>query len=363
MRGNQTPKYLKLKQEILGWMLSGKLKPDQMIPSENELAALFNISRHTVRQAIGDMVKDDWLYRIQGKGTFVKSPDMKIENSSRTIGVITTYLSDYIFPHIIRGIESTLRNKGYRLLLSSTDNDKKKERESLETMMEYPLSGLIIEPTKSALENQNLHYYLQLQYNKTPFIMINERYPELDCPCIKGDDEMGGFLAAEHLIERGHRNIAGFFKTDDLQGLNRMQGFIHAHNKHNVPISSAGITQYTTETSLTKPVEAAFDYLQLTDRPTAFVCYNDQLAIRILEIIRQKGLRIPDDLSVVGFDDSALAVASEVKLTSVSHPKAKLGTQAAESLIAEIEHKKANSQQDLVVITPELVIRESTASI
>src|SRR5690554_1418347 len=218
MQANQTPKYLKLKQEILNWVLSGKLKADERIPSENELSSLFNISRHTVRQAIGDMVNDNWLYRIQGKGTFVKNPKLKKEATSKTIGLITTYISDYIFPHIIRGAESVLRQKGYRLLLSSTDNDKNKERESLEAMMDYPLSGLIIEPTKSALDNQNSQYYLQLDFNKIPYLMINECYPELMCPALKMDDEQGGFLATEHLIQLGHRNIAGFFKTDDLQG-------------------------------------------------------------------------------------------------------------------------------------------------
>ncbi|MBW7462342.1 GntR family transcriptional regulator, partial [Paenibacillus sepulcri] len=105
-----------------------------------------------------------------------------------------------------------------RLLLASTDNEKNKERESLESMLQQQPSGLIIEPTKSAEGNPNLDYYLSLESRGIPFVMLNERYSDLDAPCLKVDDELGGFRAAEHLIRLGHRRIAGFFKTDDFQG-------------------------------------------------------------------------------------------------------------------------------------------------
>lgn len=361
MKDHSTPKYLKLKQEILSWILAGKLQANEQIPSENELASEFRISRHTVRQAIGDMVKDEWLYRIQGKGTFVKSPKIRMGESAQTIGVITTYISDYIFPLIIRGAESTLRQKGYRLLLASTDNDKQKEKESLEMMIDYPLSGLIIEPTKSALQNENLSYYLQLEYQNIPYIMMNESYPELNCPVLKVDDQRGGFIATEHLIQLGHEKIAGFFKTDDLQGVNRMTGFIQANQQYNQYLLPDWVHQYTTETSTTAPIKVLQELLSSKQRPTAIVCYNDQLAIRLLEVIRQQGLKVPEDLSIVSFDDSALATATEVKLTSVSHPKIHMGVQAAELLISLIDGKYDNKQT--AVEQPSLVVRDSTRSL
>jgi GntR family transcriptional regulator of arabinose operon len=365
MNDKALPKYRQLKQEILTWLESGKLKPDEQMPSEHEIASRFAMSRQTVRQALGELEQEGWLYRLQGKGTFV-SPQrgggtgqgQGGRQEAQTVGMITTYISDYIFPHIVRGAEAALRGRGFGLLLSSTDNDKEKETDSLAMMLGQPLAGLIVEPTRSALGNPNLHHYLALQYRGVPIVMINERYPELNFPCVKLDDELGGFLAAEHLIRLGHRRIAGFFKSDDLQGVNRMRGFLRAHQQYEVPLEPAAVVNYHTEEKLAKPYEAALAMLRREDRPTAVVCYNDELAVTLLEAVRQLGLQVPRDLSVVGFDDSPLATATEIKLTTLSHPKEELGVKAVELLAAMLEGGPAAAAD--TVYAPELVVRDST---
>jgi GntR family transcriptional regulator of arabinose operon len=364
MKDKQMPKYLQLKQEILSWLHSGRLKPDEQMPSENEIAEQFQMSRQTVRQTFGELEQDGWLFRVQGKGTFVSNPQSQKALAIQTIGVVTTYISDYIFPLIVRGAEAALRDKGYRLVLSSTDNDKQKEKEILISMMSQPLSGLIIEPTKSAEGNPNLSYYLSLDYQKIPYIMINERYPEMDCAYVRIDDEKGGFLATEHLIQLGHRRIAGFFKTDDLQGVNRLKGFIRAHHQYQIPLLPEMVIGYSTEEKQIKPYETAMQLLsQAEDKPTAMVCYNDGLAVNLLEVIRKLGLSVPDDLSLVGFDDSALATATEVKLTTLTHPKTEMGVAAADLLIAMIEQKLTDRSSLHRIFAPELIIRSSTGKI
>lgn len=210
MNNRRIPKYIVLKNELLSWFESGRLQAGKQVPSEHEIADQFGVSRQTVRQTFGELEKEGWLERIQGKGTFARNPERRESEQVKTIGIITTYISDYIFPHIVRGAEAELRSKGYRLLLSSTDNNKDKEMDSLQLMTSQPLSGLIIEPTKSAEGNPNLSYFLSLQEKGIPFLMINEKYRELDCPCLKLDDELGGYKAACHLIENGHTAIAGF---------------------------------------------------------------------------------------------------------------------------------------------------------
>jgi GntR family transcriptional regulator of arabinose operon len=366
MKEKQLPKYQQLKQEILSWLHTGRLKPNDQMPSENEIAEQFLMSRQTVRQTFGELEKEGWLYRMQGKGTFVSTPQTRKSRDVQTIGFMTTYISDYIFPHIVRGAEAALRARGYRLLLSSTDNDKAKERESLDMMMSQPLSGLIIEPTKSAEGNPNLSYYLSLDYQHIPYLMINERYPEINCPSLIVDDEEGGFKAAQHLIELGHRRFAGFFKTDDLQGVNRLKGFIRAHHHYQIPLLPEFVIHYTTEEKWQKPYANAIAMLtQSTNqyRPTAFVCYNDELAIHLLEAVRTIGLQVPQDISLIGFDDSNLATATEVKLTSLSHPKTELGSDAAGILIDMIENKRVSGSETGKVYKPELIIRESTIRI
>lgn len=366
MTDKPMPKYRQLKREILGWLESGRLRPDDQMPSENEIAEQFGMSRQTVRQTFGELEREGRLYRIQGKGTFVQDPNAARADDPQTIGIITTYISDYIFPHIVRGAESALRSRGYRLTLSSTDNDKRKERECLRMMTGQPLSGLIIEPTKSAEGNPNLSYYLELEYRKVPYLMINERYPEMTCPYLKLDDETGGFRAADHLIRLGHRRIAGFFKTDDLQGVNRMKGFLRAHKQHGLPLPPELVIHYKTEEKTSKPYERLSALLALSPeqgRPTAMVCYNDELAVQLLDAVRRHGLAVPHDLSVVGFDDASLATATEVKLTTLTHPKTAMGEAAAERLIALIEGRATDSEPAAVIYTPELIVRGSTRQV
>jgi len=356
------PKHEQLKQEIEQWIASGQYRPNDRLPTEHEMAQQSGVSRQTVRQAIGALVQEGRLFRKQGSGTYVAEIAARQESEWPAIGVMTTYISDYIFPEIVRGIESVLRSKGYPMILSSTDNDKSKERESLVAMMAGQARGLIIEPTRSAQGNANLDRYLALSQMKIPYVMINERYPELDCPCVKMDDEQGGFLAAKHLIALGHRRIAGFFKTDDLQGVQRLRGFLRAHQALKVPLLPEAVVQYATEEKREHTFQRALAYLQLPAevRPTAFVGYNDELAVWLLEAVRQAGLRVPDDLSLVGFDDSFLATATEIKLTSVAHRKHELGAQAAELLIAMLEGRSGVKD---IVYPPELIVRESTRTV
>jgi GntR family transcriptional regulator of arabinose operon len=363
-------KYTIVKEKITEWITSGKVKPGEKIYSENELVKMFGVSRHTVRQAVGDLVHEGLLYREQGAGTFCSFKKDKIIEQTRSslqtsntngknIGVITTYISDYIFPSIIRGIESYLTAQGYSLTLACTDNNVEKEKQCLQTMLSRNIDGLIVEPTKSSNYNPNINYFLELEQNNIPYLMINQFYSQVMPPHIIMNDEHGGYIATEHLIKLGHDKIIGLFKTDDLQGVNRMQGFIRAFREHSLPFFPEMVITFTTEDLDSKLLERLENFFKADSKPTAIVCYNDQLALNVLNMSRQLGLTVPDDISIVGFDDSSLAVATEVKLTSVTHPKMQMGIDAAKWIVSAVEKK--GELPPSIVYEPKLVIRNSTA--
>lgn len=371
MEDKHPPKYVQLKNEILSWLDNGTLKPHDKLPSENELAARFGISRQTVRQTLGELERENRLYRRQGKGTFA-APRPAAEPERRLAGMLTTHISDYIFPHIVRGAEGELRSRGYSLLLASTENRKHAERENLRQLLEQPLAGLIVEPTKSAEGNPNLDLYLSIQTRRIPLIMINARYPELTCPVLRMNDAAGGRMAAEHLITLGHRRIAGFFKTDDLQGAGRLKGFLEAHERHGLAPRPEHVVGYVTEEKRDKPMQQLLDMFKSDSPPTAVVCYNDELAVGLLEAARIVRLSVPDDVSMVSFDDSMLATATEVKLTSVIHPKAEMGVLAAKLLAGMIEGRERpelpmgvrfDESGNEYVYQPELALRQSTKKV
>ena len=142
-----------------------------------------------------------------------------------------------------------------------------------------------------------------------------------------------------------------------------MRGFISAHRKYGITLSPTSVFTYTTEQKGELPLLHAAKLLELPamERPTGWVTYNDQLAVTLLDQVRAQGLSVPGDLSIVGFDDSFLATATEVKLTSVSHPKKQMGIQAADWMMAMIEGKQELSWQREYLYKPELIVRESTA--
>lgn len=356
-----------VKEEIKESIIKGDVKPGEKIQSENELIKRFEVSRHTIRKAIGDLIHEGWLYSEQGAGTFCSNqihedPNSHSKSSGKSIGVITTYISDYIFPSIIKGIESYLTNHGFSLILACTDNDLEKEKQCLEMMLNRNIDGLIIEPTKSSSFNPNINYYLQLEQNQIPYLMINQFYSQLNPPHLILDDEKGGFLATEHLIKQGHVNIVGFFKTDDLQGINRMKGFIRAFRENNISLFPEMIITYTTEDDNEELLNKMKNRLIPTDTaPTGIICYNDTLALKILDLLRTLGIKIPEDISIVGYDDSYLAEASEIKLTSITHPKTQMGLDAAKWIVSAVENKNSPKlRQDSIIYNPVLIERSST---
>lgn len=357
-------KYSIVRDYIKSKILDGTYQPHQKIKSESELMKQFGVSRHTVRLAIGDLVTEGWLYREQGSGTFCadRSKKEKQNINTRNIAIVTTYISDYIFPSIIRGAEARLSEKGYQVSIFSTNNDHNSEKKILMKILSQNFDGVIVEPTKSAHSNPNINYYLEMERLGIPYIMIHAYYEELEPVRIIMDDEKGGYMQTEHLIKLGHENILGFFKTDDAQGIKRMKGYLKAHREHQIPINPNNIVTYETENKNTKPVEKFKSMLEKNDQPfTAVVCYNDELVMRFLKVIRECGKQIPDDLSIVGYDDSLFAELTEVKLTSIVHPKSKMGETAADTIIELIKGKNFTDYADRsVVFTPELNIREST---
>jgi len=351
------PKYSQLKEHLKKQIRQGDIGYGQQLASENILAKQFRMSRQTVRQAFGDLENEGWIQREQGRGTFCIYQDKAASAVvGRNIAVLATYISEYIFPTLIRGIEEVLSAAGYTLVLANTNNDKNKEAQCLENVLNQDIAGLIIEPTKSSQVNINLKYFKEFDQRRIPYIMLHAFFSDLEPAYIMMDDYQGGYLATQYLIQMGHREIAAIFKCDDLQGVNRQTGFIAAMNNYHISVRPEFLGNYQTEQLLSYPYQFTQMLLQNKSKPTAILCYNDQIALKVMEAIRNQGLKIPDDISIIGYDDSSLAIASEVKLTTVKHPKAEMGRQAARFIIDMVEGRALKPR---FIYQPEIVIRNS----
>lgn len=336
-------KYQIIFDDIKSKILSGDYSVGEQIPTESILQERYKVSRHTVRKAILELSNEGFLRSEKGSGTYVSNQYQSKtsgKSNSKTIGVITTYISDYIFPSIIRGIEGRLNAEDYSLLLASTNNDVEQEKKALEMMLSFGVDGLIVEPTKSNLYNPNIAYYLSFKEQDVPFIMVNAYYEELEVPFFCLDDVQSSYLATNELIAKGHTKIGLIAKMDDLQGKFRMKGYIKALGEAKMRFQAEHVFSFTTETKpdlnnnlkefLHKNIEAM----------TAIVCYNDEVALEVVNVCRQLDISIPENLSIIGQDNSYIAKNANIKLTTLTHPQEQMGHDAADWIIKKLQGKK-----------------------
>jgi len=353
-----TPKYEQVKKYLIDFINQEGLKYGDGIPTESELMKMFEVSRHTIRRALSDLVNQGWLYTMQGSGTYVADPDAATNLSGKMVGVITTYFKDYIFPDILSGMDDVFSDEGYSILLGTTKNKSARERVVLNNMLNNQLAGLIVEPTKSVYPNQNIQLYETFRNRGIPVLFIHATYRGFESSFVVEDDEYAGYIATKHLLNLGHRSILWIFKQDDMQGHGRYQGYLKAYQEANVTVDMTMIKWYTTEERKTiVSEEHVTNWISSYGGMTAFVCYNDQIAISLLKTFKSMAIHVPKDFSVVSFDNSKLSSKLETKITTVAHPKARLGEKAAEVLL---ELMKDQSKKFEEVMMPELVIRDTT---
>ena len=352
-------KYMTIVEWVKNYIAANGLKPNDRFLTEKDLCEIHNVSRQTVRQALMCLENENVISRVRGSGAFVSSgavqPAMTVQN--RNIGVISTYFTDYIFPQIVTGIESVLNDSGFSMQLAITHNKVAEEQQALQSMIFGGVHGLIVEPSKSALPNPNMGLYDELRRNNIPVVFFNAKYPWSDYPCVAIDDEAAGRIAADHIFDCGHTRIAGIFALDDIQGHKRYSGFTKSCIAHGLRNAEDNVLWFATSDKNSVFTSGGIRLLELLSESTAVVCYNDNLAIKLLQFCKEHNISVPADLSIVGIDDSKYATICDVPLTTVAHPQRRLGEAVAEKLIDKICSGSVDDGD--IIFAPELRIRGS----
>lgn len=352
-------KYLAIVEWVKKVIADEQLPAGKRFYSENELCDIHGVSRQTVRQALAMLESQNVLWRRRGSGTFVKGSgyNASVPSNVCNVGVISTYFSDYIFPSIVTGIERVLKSNSIGMQLSITHNQVGEESRALEAMLAQNIGGLIVEPSKSALPNPNLRLYEEIRSNRIPLVFFNAKYPWADFPCVAMDDVAAGRIITDHLFDLGHTKIAAIFASDDIQGHNRCRGFMESFENHGIKQTEQNVIWYSTDE---KKSLFTFSEKRIADvlrSSTAVVCYNDSLAISLLDFCKKQNISVPEELSVTGIDDSKLASVCDVPLTTVHHPHQLLGETAAQKLL-DIINSPRNAGDD-ILIQPKLIKRRS----
>ncbi len=349
-------KYNQIEEELKALILEEKIKPGEKMPSENVLSKQYGVSRQTVRKAISDLVNEGFVYAVQGSGTYC-SDASRFKKDSRDIAVVMTYLSDYIFPKVISGIDSVLSENGYSIVLKNTNNSRTREIKCLEELIEKNIDGIIIEPSKSNVFCKHKDLYDRLDKYGIPYIFIQGSYSVMeDKPHVIMDDEKGAYLLTGYLISQGHKNIIGVFKSDDTQGQNRHKGYAKALAKAGLTYDPENVIWFYTEDRAVHPYTNLQKMIKSGKKVDAIVAYNDQIAFHLIKAIRELGLKVPQDISITGYDNSQPAANTDITLTTIVHPQQELGKIAAQMLLKMIRGEEVEKR---IVVEPELVIGNS----
>lgn len=271
-----------------------------------------------------------------------------------TLGLIVPALTNPIFAESTRGVQQTAALQGYALLIGATDYDADEETRLVQIFRQHRVDGLIV--TSSHPESPAL---LAAQESGTPVVLTYSSRLRTSLPCVGVDNFAAAAGAVGHLLQLGHRRIAmlaGTFSQSD-RSYARYQGYCAALTAYGLPADPDLLVEvpYTVEGG----IAGARALLGRAEPPTAIFCSNDILAFGAIRAALDQGLRVPQDLSIVGFDDSPMAVITNPRLTTVSQPALMMGVKACELLCSLI--KGETPATTTIILPTELRIRETTA--
>ncbi len=286
-----------------------------------------------------------------------------IKKKTFTIGVIVPSITNLFFPEVVKGIERTIRQEEYTVFLCDTQGNARDEKQHVEKFKERQVDGIIIiDPT-----NENiLNGYFEEVTEEIPFIIVNGYHRGIRCNFVLSDEEMGTIDALNYLVELGHRHIAFLRGGESYSYDLKEKIYKQVMENNDIEVIQENILKIPAGNSL-ETVDLAkdivVDRLESINQPTAFFCCNDWMAIGAINGAKQLGLNIPNDISVLGFDNVIVSQISEPKLSTVDQNMFKLGESAAQLLLEVIRGKNQKDSLKKVIIETKLIKRDTVNSL
>nr|WP_221626671.1 GntR family transcriptional regulator [Cohnella lubricantis] len=356
---DKTPMYQYIVNDIKRKIESGELKPHDPLPTQIDLAKEYNTSEITSRRALSDLVQEGYVYRIRGKGSFIQE-NMRAAAGSKPIHTIyfahQNQISNFnhpFFSEMFDGIKDVCEENGVAFHLWDIGQHYE--------LPEDPDAGIILLTIADTFDLSRLTAW---QKEGRKLVTVHFYYPHLGIPYVIVDNLTGGYLATQHLLSLGHRRIGVIITGNSILEINqeftlRLQGYRLALSQHQIAFDPNLIAIMSGEGErLEMGFEGFKKLMALEDPPTAIFATSDYKAIGAMEAARSLGMKIPEDVSVMGYDDVKVSQYTYPSLSTVSQNTRKLGERAAEILLFELKDGDGQLLKDEVV--PTLIHREST---
>lgn len=313
-----------------------------------KLAAYANVSIATVSRALNNdpLIAQKTREKIQALAKDLNYVPNNFgrglrAQKSRLIGYLIANIHDSFYNEIMQGIGQIVSQRGYSLVVGMTENSVESEANQLQLFREKSVDGIIV----SNYEPETVRLLTRIADDNIPMIICDYEKFDSQIPRVKIDDQEAMRLLTAHLVEQGHRSFAYCYP-------------VNAHSYERFEAHKRIVeAQNLTSPVLCENEEHLSSLLESGSRPTALVCYSDHIAIQVKHLVASKGLKIPDDIAITGFDDIVFSAWPEISLTTISQPRCDIGRISAELLFDMIDGKTV--QKD-VLLKPELIVRKST---
>lgn len=276
-------------------------------------------------------------------------------NRSNSVGILVSELYGYFYGSMLSGIESELREAGKHVIIAGGHSEESNEIDGIEFLIDRSCDALILH-----VEAVSDEYLIELSKGSTPFVLINRFIPQIAENCISLDNGLGGYLATKALLEKGHRDLAyisgPLWKTD---AQSRLAGHKRALTEFEVSFSNelffeGDYQEIGGSAGMAKLLKLEIPF-------TALVCANDEMASGAMTLAREKGLKLPEDLSVIGYDNTVFASHLYPKLSTINYPIREMGQMAARLVLKTFYQKHKLQIQNL--FEPEFIARDSIVTI
>ena len=273
-------------------------------------------------------------------------------NRTRTIGLLVTTSTNPFFSEVVKGIERRCYQQNYNLILCNTEGDSERMKSSINTLLEKRVDGLLL--LCSNLENERIDIFDK--YPDIPTVVMDHGPTYFATDKIQDNSQQGGYMATRYLLESGHREIGCITgPLDQQQAQMRYYGFKQAMEEAEVPVKGSWVIESNFECD---GGYAAFNKLLKAGRlPTAIFACNDMMAMGLINAANERGIKIPEDLSIIGYDDIYITQYMVPPLTTIHQPKYRFGKVAVDTLLKRIEKSEDTSQPP--PLEPTLVERKS----
>ncbi|EKG58590.1 ribose operon repressor [Vibrio cholerae HC-55A1] len=324
-----------------------------------DIARLAGVSTSTVSHVINKsrFVSDEIAERVNNAAQQLNYAPSALArslkmNRTKTIGMLVTTSTNPFFGEVVKGVERSCYHQGYNLILCNTEGDNQRMKASINTLLQKRVDGLLL--MCSTLEGERLDVFDR--YPDIPIVVMDWGPILFASDKIQDNSLQGGYMAAKHLIECGHKEIGCI--TGPLirhQAQMRYEGYKRALAEAGIAINPDWIVESDFEC---EGGYQAFEKLYERGKlPSALFVCNDMMAMGVIQAANQRGLRIPDDLSLIGYDDVHIAKFMTPALTTIHQPKYRLGKAAVDTLLYRLENPDTTAQ--VVQLEPTLVVRNS----